>query len=152
MNILARAFFALGDTQTPMKISIFCLTLNMVLSAVLIVPLQQGGLGLANTATSIVNVTLLLFALQKKLKKLEMESLRGTFLPLAVCGAMAAAIAWFGWKFWEQKIGHATLPLKIGAVFVPAGAAGLIYWLAALAWKIPAAKEMTAFALAKFRK
>src|SRR5207302_3888386 len=29
-NILARAFYALGDIQTPMKISIVCLGLNLV--------------------------------------------------------------------------------------------------------------------------
>jgi putative peptidoglycan lipid II flippase len=152
VNILARAFFALGDTKTPMKISIFCLTVNLLLSAALIVPLKQGGLGLANSATSIFNVGLLFFALRKKLGKLEMESLRATFLPLAVSGLVAAAIAWFGWKFWEAQIGHATLALKIGAVFVPAGIAGGIYWLLALACKIPAAKEMTEFALAKFKR
>jgi putative peptidoglycan lipid II flippase len=152
VNILARAFFALGDTKTPMKISIFCLTVNLLLSAALIVPLKQGGLGLANSATSIFNVGLLFFALRKKLGKLEMESLRATFLPLAVSGLVAAAIAWFGWKFWEAQIGHATLALKIGAVFVPAGIAGGIYWLIALACKIPAAKEMTEFALAKFKR
>jgi len=152
VNILARAFFALGDTKTPMKISIVCLTLNLILSALLIGPLKQGGLGLANTLTSICNGGLLLFALRKKLGKLEMESLRGTIMPLAVCGAVAAAIAWFGLQFWESKIGHATIALKIGAVFVPAGIAGLAYWLAAMAFKIPAAREMTEFALAKFAK
>ncbi len=151
VNVLARAFFALGDTRTPMKISIVCLMLNLMLAAALVVPLRQGGLGIANTATSICNVWLLVFALRKKLGKLEMESLRATFLPLAIAGMLAGAIAWFGWQFWESKIGHATLALKIGAVFVPAGIAGLVYWLIALACKIPAAREMTEFALAKFR-
>jgi hypothetical protein len=35
---------------------------------------------------------------------------------------------------------------------VPAIAAGLIYGLLALAFKIPAAKEMTDFALGKFKR
>jgi len=30
VNVLARAFYALGDTQTPMKISMVCLRLNLV--------------------------------------------------------------------------------------------------------------------------
>ena len=152
VNILARAFFALGDTRTPMKVSMFCLALNMVLSALLIVPLQQGGLGLANTATSICNVGLLLFALRKKLGKLEMESLRVTLLPLAVSGALAALISWLGWRLWEQQLGHSLFALKLGAVFVPAGIAGSVYWLLALGLKIPAAKEMTEFAFAKFKR
>jgi hypothetical protein len=36
-------------------------------------------------------------------------------------------------------------------VFVPAAAAGLVYGLVALAFKVPAAKEMMEFALAKFK-
>ena len=152
VNVLARAFFALGDTQTPMKISIFCLTLNLVLSAALILPLQQGGLGIANTVTSICSVWLLLFALRKKMGKLEMESLHQTLVPLALAGVLAGLLAWHGWQCWEHSLGHKTLALKIGAVFVPAGIAGLIYWLAALALKIPAAKETTDFALARFGK
>jgi hypothetical protein len=49
-------------------------------------------------------------------------------------------------------MGHATLALKIGAVFIPAGSAGLVYWLTALAFRIPAAREMAEFALMKFKK
>jgi putative peptidoglycan lipid II flippase len=152
VNILARAFFALGDTQTPMKISIACLVLNILMASALVVPLRQGGLGIANTVTSACNVGLLAFALRKKLGKLEMESLRGTFLPLAVAGLLAGLLAWFGWQFLENSLGHQTIALKIGAVFVPAGIAGLVYWLVAMAFKIPAAKEMTEFALARFKR
>jgi putative peptidoglycan lipid II flippase len=151
VNIFARAFFALGDTKTPMKISIFCLALNLALAVVLVGPLRQGGLGIANTVTSICNVGLLVFALRKKLGKLEMESVRKTFLPLAFSGIIAGSIAWFGWQFFEKQFNHETITFKICAVFVPAIAAGLVYGILALAFKIPAAKEMLDFALQKFR-
>ncbi len=151
VNILARAFYALGDTQTPMKISIACLAVNLVLAVALVVPLRQGGLGLANTATSICNVSLLLYLLRRKLTRLEMEPLRATFLPLAVAGTLAGLVAWFGWQFWENSLGHQTVALQIGEVFVPAGIAGLVYWITALAFKIPAAREMVGFALVKFK-
>ena len=81
-----------------------------------------------------------------------MESLRAMFLPLAVAGILAGLVAWSGWWSWENFLGHKTIALKIGAVFVPAGIAGLVYWLMALAFKIPAAKEATEFALAKFKR
>jgi len=152
VNVLARAFFALGDTKTPMKISLVCLALNLMLAAIFIVPLKQGGLGIANTMTSVINVALLIFALRKKLGKLEMESLRDTIRPLTLGALLACIVAWCAWTDWEQWLGHATLPLKIGAVFVPAAIAGGIYWLTALLCKIPAAKEMTGFALAKFKR
>jgi putative peptidoglycan lipid II flippase len=152
VNVLARAFFALGDTKTPMKISLVCLALNLMLAAILVLPLKQGGLGIANTVTSIINVALLFFALRKKLGKLEMTSLRQTVRPLVLGALLAGVAAWCGWLEWEQWLGHDTLPLKLGAVFVPALIAGGIYASLATWFKIPAAKEMTGFALAKFKR
>ncbi len=151
VNILARAFYALGDTKTPMQISIVCLVLNLILSAMLIVPLRQGGLGIANTVTSVCNVSLLLFALRKKLGKLEMAGLRKDFISLVSISLLSGLVAWMGWKYWESSLGHASIPLRIGAVFVPAIVAGLIYLGLALAFKISAAKEMMGFLVAKLK-
>jgi putative peptidoglycan lipid II flippase len=152
VNVLARAFYALGDTKTPMKISLACLALNFLLAAALVSPLKQGGLGIANTVTSIVNVWLLLFMLRKKMGKLEMESLQKILFPLFLATVFAGLLAWQSWRLWENGIGHETIALKIGAVFVPAAIAGLVYLLAALWLEIPAAKEMLEFALQKFRR
>jgi len=152
VNILARAFYALGDTKTPMKISIICLVVNFIFGCMLIVPLREGGPGIANTITSALNAGLLLFALRKKLGKLELQPLRTTLRPLTLAALLAGAFAWCAWMHWEQWLGHAKLALKIGAVFVPAALAGGIYWATALACKIPAAKEMTTFALTKFKR
>jgi putative peptidoglycan lipid II flippase len=151
-NILARAFYALGDTKTPMKISLVCLAINFVAACLLMQPLNEGGPGIANTFTSAINVGLLFFALRKKLGKLDMQPLRNSLRLLLVATMLAGAVAWGGWQFWEKFIGHSTIVLQIGAVFVPAAMAGLIYWLIALFCKIPAAQEMTAFALAKFKR
>jgi putative peptidoglycan lipid II flippase len=151
VNILARAFFALGDTRTPMKISLVCLAINFVVTCALLKPLREGGPGIVNTLTSGLNVWLLLFALRKKLGKLDLESLRKNLTPLALMTIFSGLVAWESWRWWEHSLGHANLALKIGAVFVPAGIAGLVYWLIALAGKIPAAKEMTDLVLARFR-
>ena len=128
-----------------MKISIACLLLNLGISAALVLPLHQGGLGIANTLTSGVNVALLTFALRKKLARLDLEPLRKTFLPLAAAGLAAALTAWLGgrwWDHWERSRGHVTITLKIGAVFAPALLAGLVYLGLALAFRVPAAREM----------
>jgi putative peptidoglycan lipid II flippase len=151
VNILARAFFALGDTKTPMKISIVCLTINFAVTCALLKPLREGGPGIVNMLTSCLNLGLLLFALQKKLGKLELESLRKNLPTLALMTIFAGLVAWESWRLWEHSLGHSSLALKIGAVFVPAGIAGLAYWLIALAFKIPAAKELVEFAFAKFK-
>jgi putative peptidoglycan lipid II flippase len=152
VNILARAFYALGDTKTPMKISLACLAINFAATCVLLKPLREGGPGIVNTLTSCLNTGLLLFALRKKLGKLDLESLRKNLPSLALMTLFAGLIAWESRRLWENSMGHTSLALKIGAVFVPAGMAGLIYWLMALAFRIPAAREMAEFALAKFKK
>jgi putative peptidoglycan lipid II flippase len=152
VNILARAFYALGDTKTPMLIGIVCLTLNFIIACLLLHPLREGGPGIANTLTSILNVSLLLFALRKKLGKLEFGSLRQELWPLALLTGLAGLVAWESWQLWENHIGHATLALKIGAVFVPAGIAGGIYLLGAMACHVSAAKEMKDFALGKLMR
>jgi putative peptidoglycan lipid II flippase len=135
-----------------MKISLVCLTINFIAACLLMQPLQEGGPGIANTFTSAINVGLLLFALRKKLGNLEMQALRDSLRPLALAALLAGVVAWGGWQWWEKSIGHGTIALKIGAVFVPAGIAGGIYWLIAMICKIPAAQEMTEFALAKFKR
>jgi putative peptidoglycan lipid II flippase len=152
VNILARAFYALGDTKTPMKISLVCLAINLAAAAALLGPLRERGPGIANTLTSCINVGVLLFALRKKLGKLDLETLWQDLLRLVPLTLLAGFIAYEGWQLWENAIGHETIVQKIGAVFVPAGIAGLVYWLVAMAFKIPAAKEMAEFALARFKK
>ena len=152
VNVLARAFFALGDTRTPMKVSVFCLILNLGLALALVWHFKQGGLGIANTLTSLVNVALLTHALRRKLTTLDMASLRRPLWLLVGLSVLAGLLAYAGWRGWERCLGHSNLALKIGAVFVPAGLAGGGYWLAAWLCRIPAARELTSFALARFKK
>lgn len=142
-NILARAFYALQDIKTPMRISIFCLLLNLALSMWLVWPFREAGLAVANTATAGLNSALLLFALRRKLKFLDLGNFVHSLGALVIAAALAAVVAWFLWTHWEAQVGHATLPLRIGAVLVPGTAAGLIYWIAALAMKVPTAIEIT---------
>jgi putative peptidoglycan lipid II flippase len=151
VNVLARAFYALGDTRTPMKISIVCLGLNLAFALVLIWPFRQGGLGLANTISSGFNLALLLYALRRKLGRLDMGLLLPTLLPQAIAAALATATALAASHVWNLKAGHATVPLKIGAVFVPGALAGSIYWGFVLWAKIPAAHEITALVFQRFR-
>jgi putative peptidoglycan lipid II flippase len=150
-NILARAFYALKDVQTPMKISIVCLGLNLVFAVWLVQRYREAGLGVANTLSSCFNSALLIYALRRKLSFLGWVELRRTVLSLVVSAAVAGGIAAGLSALWDRGLGHSNLALKVGGVFVPGGLAGLIYWLAALGWKVPAAQEMTQLVLARFR-
>jgi putative peptidoglycan lipid II flippase len=144
VNILARAFYALGDVKTPMRISLVCLAINFTLAIffLLLLKLGAGGLGLANTITSLINVSLLFYALRIKLKQLDFDELRRQLVPVVLAGFSAGIMAWGSWILWNKHLGHGTLILKLGEVFVPITAATIIYFALTLRLKIPAALEM----------
>ncbi|MBI5772326.1 MAG: murein biosynthesis integral membrane protein MurJ [Verrucomicrobia bacterium] len=145
VNVLSRAFYALGDVRTPMRISVFCLGANALLALLLVVPLRQGGLGVANTMSAVLNVALLAFALRKKIPQWEWDGLRretGLLIPSAL---LAIAVAWTMSRAWEAALGHASLVLKLGSVFVPMLAATVVYFGAAWLLKHPAAGELAGF-------
>jgi putative peptidoglycan lipid II flippase len=151
-NILARAFYALNDIKTPMKISIVCLGLNLVFAIWLVHPYHAAGLGVANTLSASLNLALLVYALRRKLSRLGLAGVVNTLVVLVpdaiLAGVVAAALGWL----WEKQLGHATLALKLGMVFLPGGIAVLVYWLVALWFGVAAAREMTDLALQRFRK
>ena len=142
VNILARAFYALGDTRTPMRISIACLTINFALALCFIGRFEAAGLGLANTLSAALNVGLLLYALRRKLARLGLTELRQSLVYLLSAGACAGGTAWWLGGYWTATFGHATLWLKLGEVFGPMLAASLVYFGLALWLRVPAAREV----------
>src|SRR5438093_3592866 len=148
-NVLARAFYALGDTQAPLKISVVCVGLNLVFALWLILPLRQGGLGIANTLTAAWNVGLLLYALRRKLARLDLTPLLQALPAKLGSAIVAGAAAWMAALFWQRSLGHDGLPARLGAVFVPMTLAGAIYWGGTFCLRVPAAKEIAALVLHK---
>ena len=152
VNILARAFYALGDTQTPMKISTVCLGLNLVFTLWLIQPFKQGGMGIANSLSATINVGFLFYALRRKLKRLEIRALGKQCVTMLGAGLLAGQIAWICSQLWERWIGHAALLQRAGAVFIPMTVACLLYGLV-LAWlRVPQAAEFVTLLLGKLRR
>ena len=59
-KISSVAFTSRRDMVTPLKVSLICISLNIVLNFALMVPLKQGGIALATIVSSLLNNTLLL--------------------------------------------------------------------------------------------
>ncbi len=135
VNVLARAFYALGDVRTPMRISVFCLAINVVFSALLVWRFKQAGLGIANTMSAVINMSLLFYALRRKLKTLD----SGIFLRhigvLLGGAALAGIVSWKLAGLWTVNLGHGSTLFRLGEVFVPMTAATLAYFGVALVLK-----------------
>jgi putative peptidoglycan lipid II flippase len=65
-SILNRAFFALGDTMTPVLISVWGMLVNVLLNVILMVPMGIGGLALATSVASLGKTVLMMYFLRKK--------------------------------------------------------------------------------------
>jgi putative peptidoglycan lipid II flippase len=141
VNILARAFYALGDTKTPMRISVFCLGVNLLFAILLIQPYRAAGLGLANTATSFLNLGLLWYSLRRKLGRLELGQLRHSLAAIIPAALLAGLLSWWLSGLWELHLGHQGLPLKLGSVFGPMLPAAVVYWGAAWWAGVPSARD-----------
>ena len=132
VNVMARAFYALGDTKVPMQISAVCLCLNIVvlLPLIFMFPkgLQAGALGVANALSSLLNVGLLSYALKRKMPKWEIQSLLRPVAGMLLAAVVAGGVAWFLHGQWVANLGYETVWLKIGEVFAPAIVAALVYW------------------------
>ncbi|HXC98466.1 MAG TPA: murein biosynthesis integral membrane protein MurJ [Verrucomicrobiae bacterium] len=151
VNIFARAFYALGDTKTPMKISIACLMLNLVLSVIFIFPLRQRGMGLANTLSAVCNITMLYFSLRRRIGPLGLGAQKKIINQLLFSALVAGTVTWALSHWWEGHIGHEGMWHRFGDVFVPMTAGGVIYWGLAAWFKVPPALEIGSLLFQKLR-
>lgn len=132
-NILARAFYALGDTKTPMRISLAAMAVNLVAAFISISVFPRGGLAIANSISSAVNCVLLFYAIKRAQPKFSLRAFQSPVLKM-IGGAVVAAVVAFALRLaWTRWVGHANLFTKIGEVFVPITFATLAYGGTALA-------------------
>ena len=71
IEILSRGFYAMGDTRTPVLFAVLSMLANLVLSLILVVPLEVRGLALALSLAAIMEFVLLFRVLSRRLGGLE---------------------------------------------------------------------------------
>jgi putative peptidoglycan lipid II flippase len=127
VEIVARAFYALHDTRTPVLITFGGVGLNVLLSLLLIAPLGFGGLAAANTIATLVEMTLMMWLLARRLGGLEWPQLWSTaFRSALATAAMALPLIWLAGRWSDgSAILFGALGLIIGAA-IYLGAAVLL--------------------------
>jgi putative peptidoglycan lipid II flippase len=113
VEIVARAFYAVHDTRTPVAVGVGAMALNVLLSVMLIVPMQHAGLALANTLATSIEMVLLVWLLARRLAGLEWEQLATTIVRAgAATLVMALPLAWVAGRWsgaWSVLVGVAGL-------------------------------------------
>lgn len=95
-HMAARAFYARQDTKTPLYISIFSITLNIVLAIVLSMVLKMGAYGLAwaQSTVAVLEVVVLLAVMNRQMPKLfDMTFVRAIF-KMMIAGTITGVVCY----------------------------------------------------------
>lgn len=132
VEILSRAFYALHDTRTPVTIGAIAMSLNVVFSLAFSLVftwlgwMPHGGLALANSLATGLEMVGLLALLRKRLIRLEGSRILQLTWQSLLGGGVMAIFLW-GWlsvtisqPFWLQVIGGVILggSLYIGSIWL----------------------------------
>lgn len=88
LETLTRAFYAMHNTATPVRVGIASVLLNIVLSLLLVQSLAQGGLALANSVATTLEMLLLLWLLRVRLRGIQGHTLAASAVKMAVGAAV----------------------------------------------------------------
>jgi putative peptidoglycan lipid II flippase len=91
LRVFVSAFYSLQDTKTPVKVAVVAMLANIVFSLALMGPLKHGGLALALSVASTLQLCMLIVLLRKRLEGIDgrvvMGSMARSFLSSLIMGA-----------------------------------------------------------------
>ncbi len=118
LETITRVFFAMHDTATPVRIGVASVVLNVILSLVLLAPLAQGGLALANSIATTLEMLVLLYLLRSRLNGVDGKTIAVSAAKMLV-GAivMALALVLYGQTPFAQN----ALLLLVGGILIGGG-------------------------------
>ncbi|EDY81791.1 integral membrane protein MviN [Verrucomicrobiia bacterium DG1235] len=116
VSVETRAFYALKDTRTPVKVAVVTFAINVGLSLALMVPYGAVGLAIATNFAVIVQTILLHIALGRKDLDTSLQGMFGTFIKIAGSAVLmgllvAAASGWLSTRCGESVFGQIVLVL-----------------------------------------
>nr|WP_228035236.1 murein biosynthesis integral membrane protein MurJ [Oculatella sp. LEGE 06141] len=104
-DVLVRVFYALGDGETPFRISIINIVINGVLDYVLVGPLGAPGLVLATVGVNLISTIALLVLLDRKLNGLPWRDWSLPTLQLTGISVLAGIACWGTLQGCERLLG-----------------------------------------------
>jgi len=134
--VIDAAFFSLQDRKSPLKAAVVALVANIGLSVILMFPLQHGGIALATSLASAINVTMLFAILTRKIGRI----FDRTFYEAMYKTALASLAMWLAIVIagsivpWDAVAPFRTRLLHL---FVCMAAGGLTFFLASYAMRLP---------------
>ncbi len=150
-DILVRVFYALGDGNTPFKVSIVSIFVNFTLDFLLWQPLGAPGISLATVGVMMVTFIIFLVILNKRLNGLPWEELGLPLFGIFGASSIAGFITWLLSSGWQQFVPSNFFTLILQLVIL--GSIGLgIFGLIATQLAIPELDILVDRLKQKFKK
>lgn len=141
IHILARGFYALYDSKTPVTIGIVTVLLNSILSAlfILVFHLPVWSLGLSTSIASILNAMSLLYVLERKLKGVVSPSLVVPAIKMGVAALVTGVALYIPLKLLDQLVFDTTRTFGLMLLTGVSAGAGIITYFF-LSWVLGVAQ------------
>jgi putative peptidoglycan lipid II flippase len=134
-QLATRAFYAVGDSTTPVKVSVWMVALNFALNVTLIwTPLGVGGLALSTAIAAVVQIVIMTRIMHRRFGVIMDAPTRASFARTVVASAVMAAAAWLASIAFA---GQNTWTWSVAATLVLAGVGIVTYVTAARMLKMP---------------
>ncbi len=135
VHVLARGFYALYDTKTPVKVSVISIVINTILSVLFVQywRLPIWSLGLSTSIASIVNATILFVLLDRRLGTFPRWELFGSPVKMLLASVFAGCAIFVPLKVFDQLVFDTTRTVGLLFLTGTATAAGLTVYLT-IAW------------------
>jgi len=97
VGVFTRAFYAMGDTRTPVRATFVAVAVNLLLNLLFVGPLRglglaHRGLALATSATAFINLAQLSFALRGRIRGIDGRRMTRSVTRIILAGAVTATL------------------------------------------------------------
>ena len=136
-DVLVRVFYALGDAETPFKVSIYNIFLNGFFDFLLYQRFSTPGIVLATVAVNMISLVIFLYLLNQRLGGLPLREWSMALLGLILISGIAGVASWGASWGWDRVVGHGNFFLLLGQLGLGLGVALGVFALLATRLGLP---------------
>jgi putative peptidoglycan lipid II flippase len=146
-DVLVRVFYALGDGDTPFKISIVNIFLNGLFDYLLVQRFGAAGIVLATVAVNVISMLAMMYFLDRRLNGMPLKSWSTTLLGLAIASVISGGASWGVYHLLSQSFDSfgavARFGAELGGLLLASAIGFTIFGAIAVQMKIPEIKALT---------
>jgi putative peptidoglycan lipid II flippase len=146
-DVLVRVFYALGDGETPFKISVVSIFLNALFDYLLVEKFGAAGIVLATVSVNVISMMAMMYFLDRRLNGMPLKSWSLTILGLAIASAIAGGASWTIYHLISRDFANMTAVAKfggeLGGLAIASTVGLIIFGAIAMQMKIPEINTLT---------